>query len=234
MESWPVKIKKINHYLKYNLVFAKWFSWLKGNDKRIIEMLEEQSINLVNATESLLKLLSEDKVGKINEKEIGHIKELEHKGDNITHDLFTILFQTFVTPLDREDIAGLASAIDEVLDYSDGIADRLLLFNIEKPTPYMIDLSKILFSCTQEIHYAVNILHKIKNASELINCCRNIKKYEQQADIIYRKAIAELFETNNNAIEIIKLKEIYENFESGLDKCQDVSDIIEDIALKYG
>jgi uncharacterized protein len=98
----------------------------------------------------------------------------------------------------------------------------------------MIELSKILLSATQEIHFVVNILHKMRNASELITHCSNIKKYEQQADSIYRKAIAELFETNDNAIEIIKLKEVYENFESALDRCQDVSDIIEDIALKYG
>jgi predicted phosphate transport protein (TIGR00153 family) len=216
------------------LVSAKWLSWLKGNDKKIIEMLEQQSINLVNATESLVKIISVDKGERINEAKILQIKELEHKGDNITHSLFTILIQTFVTPLDREDIASLASAIDEVLDYTDGIADRFLLFNIEKPTVYMIDLSKILFSSTQEILFVVNILHKIKNTSELITRCSNIKKCEQEADKVYRKAIADLFETNNNAIEIIKLKEIYENFESALDKCQDVSDIIEDIALKYG
>ena len=216
------------------MVSAKWLSWLKGNDKKIIEMLEQQSINLVNATESLVKIISVDKGERINEAKILQIKELEHKGDNITHSLFTILIQTFVTPLDREDIASLASAIDEVLDYTDGIADRFLLFNIEKPTVYMIDLSKILFSSTQEILFVVNILHKIKNTSELITHCSNIKKCEQEADKVYRKAIADLFETNNNAIEIIKLKEIYENFESALDKCQDVSDIIEDIALKYG
>jgi uncharacterized protein len=216
------------------LVSTKWLSWLRGNDKEIFKMLDKQSDNLVNATTTLVKIITESKEGDINENKISQIKDLEHEGDNLTHNLFTILFQTFVTPLDREDIAGLASAIDEVLDYSDGIADRLLLFNIEKPTPFMIDLSKVLFSCTKEIHYVVNLLHKMKNASELMTCCRNIKKYEQQADIVYRKAIAELFETNSNAIEIIKLKEIYENFESALDKCQDVSDIIEDIALKYG
>src|SRR6478672_7528434 len=122
------------------------------------------------------------------------------------------------TTLDREDIAGLASAIDEVLDYTDGIADRFLLFNIKIPTEYMISLSKILLYSTQEIHFVINALDKMKNASKLITHCSNIKKYEQQADVIYRKAIAEL----------------YENFESALDKCQDVSDIIEDIALKYG
>lgn len=216
------------------LASSKWLSWLKGNDKIIIELLEEQSINLVNATESLVKMISECNGNNVSEEKILHLKELEHKGDRITHNLFTILFQTFITPLDREDIAGLASTIDEVLDYTDGIADRFLLFNIKKPTSYMLDLSRILLSSTQEILFVVSILHKIKNTSDLITHGSNIKKYEQQADIIYRKAIAELFEINNNAIEIIKLKEIYENFESALDKCQDVSDIIEDIALKYG
>jgi uncharacterized protein len=216
------------------LVSTKWFSWLRGNDKTIIAMLEKQSANLVKATTSLIEIVSESKEVDINEDKISQIKNLEHEGDNITHTLFTTLFQTFVTPLDREDIAGLASAIDEVLDYTDGIADRFLLFNIKRPTPHMIELSKILLSATQEIHFVVNILHKMRNASELITHCSNIKKYEQQADSIYRKAIAELFETNDNAIEIIKLKEVYENFESALDRCQDVSDIIEDIALKYG
>ena len=216
------------------MVPTKWFSWLRGNDKTIIAMLEKQSANLVKATTSLIEIVSESKEVDINEDKISQIKNLEHEGDNITHTLFTTLFQTFVTPLDREDIAGLASAIDEVLDYTDGIADRFLLFNIKRPTPHMIELSKILLSATQEIHLVVNILHKMRNASELITHCSNIKKYEQQADSIYRKAIAELFETNDNAIEIIKLKEVYENFESALDRCQDVSDIIEDIALKYG
>ena len=103
---------------------SKWLSWLKGNDKIIIELLEEQSINLVNATESLVKMISECNGNNVSEEKILHLKELEHKGDRITHNLFTILFQTFITPLDREDIAGLASTIDEVLDYTDGIADR--------------------------------------------------------------------------------------------------------------
>lgn len=216
------------------MVPTKWFSWLRGNDKTIIGMLEKQSAILVKATTSLIEIVSESKEVDINEEKVSQIKDLEHEGDNITHTLFTTLFQTFVTPLDREDIAGLASAIDEVLDYTDGIADRFLLFNIKRPTPHMIELSKILLSATQEIHFVVNILHKMRNASELITHCSNIKKYEQQADSIYRRAIAELFETNDNAIEIIKLKEVYENFESALDRCQDVSDIIEDIALKYG
>ena len=199
----------------------------------IIEMLNKQSANLVKATTSLVEMISESKEENINEEKVSRIKDLEHEGDSITHNLFTTLLQTFVTPLDREDISGLASAIDEVLDYTYEIADRFLLYNINRPTPHMVDLSKILLSSTQEIHVVVNTLNKMKNPSVLIDHCNNIKKYEEQADTIYRRAIAELFETHNNAIEIIKLKEVYENFESSLDKCQDVSDIIEDIAIKY-
>lgn len=199
----------------------------------IIEMLNKQSANLVKATTSLVEMISESKEENTNEEKVSRIKDLEHEGDSITHNLFTTLLQTFVTPLDREDISGLASAIDEVLDYTYEIADRFLLYNINRPTAHMVDLSKILLSSTQEIHIVVNTLNKMKNPSVLINHCNNIKKYEEQADTIYRRAIAELFETHNNAIEIIKLKEVYENFESSLDKCQDVSDIIEDIAIKY-
>lgn len=199
----------------------------------IIEMLNKQSANLVKATTSLVEMISESKEENTNGEKVSRIKDLEHEGDSITHNLFTTLLQTFVTPLDREDISGLASAIDEVLDYTYEIADRFLLYKISRPTPHMVDLSKILLSSTQEIHVVVNTLNKMKNPSVLINHCNNIKKYEEQADTIYRRAIAELFETHNNAIEIIKLKEVYENFESSLDKCQDVSDIIEDIAIKY-
>ena len=131
------------------MVSKKWLSWLKGNDKVIIEMLEKQSANLVNATTSLVEIIPESQEKNISKGKISQIKDLEHEGDNITHNLFTTLSQTFVTPLDREDIAGLASAIDEVLDYTDGIADRFLLFNIKRPTSIMIDFSKILLAATQ-------------------------------------------------------------------------------------
>ena len=228
------KDKRRNYFHESYVVSKKWLSWLKGNDKVIIEMLEKQSANLVNATTSLVEIILESQEKSISKGKISKIKDLEHEGDNITHNLFTTLSQTFVTPLDREDIAGLASAIDEVLDYTDGIADRFLLFNIQRPTSIMIDFSKILLGATREIHFVTKTLYNMKNAFELLPHCNNIKNYEQQADKLYRRAIAELFETNTDAIEVIKLKEIYENFESSLDKCQDVADIIEDIVLKYG
>lgn len=207
-----------------------WLSWVRANDKTITNMLESQGANLVKATSSLFELVTDFKmVAERNSK----IKDLEHEGDQIAHKLFTILAQTFVTPLDREDISRLASAIDEVLNYTDGTSDRFVLFKIREPTPYMLELSKILLSASQEIYLLMTQIRKLKNANELVERCRNIKRYEHEGDKIYRTAIAELFETDN-AIEIIKLKEIYETLEGSLDRCQEVADIVEDIALKYG
>lgn len=207
-----------------------WLSWVRANDKTITDMLESQGANLVKATSSLFELVTDFKmVAERNSK----IKDLEHEGDQIAHKLFTLLAQTFVTPLDREDISRLASAIDEVLNYTDGTADRFVLFKIREPTPYMLELSKILLSASQEIYLLMTQIRKLKNANELVERCRAIKRYEHEGDKIYRTAIAELFETDN-AIKIIKLKEIYETLEGALDRCQEVADIVEDIALKYG
>ena len=207
-----------------------WLSWVRANDKTIIDVLETQGANLVKATSSLFELVTNyEMVAERNSK----IKDLEHEGDKIVHKLYTILALTFVTPLDREDISRLASSIDEVLNYTDGTADRFVLFKIQQPTSYMIELAKILLSASQEIYVLMTRIKKLKNANELVEHCRIIKRYEHEGDKIYRTAIAELFETDN-AIEIIKLKEIYETFEGSLDQCQEVADIVEDIALKYG
>ncbi len=209
-----------------------FLSWIRSNDKEIIDVLEEQAANLVKATSYLVEFMSSYKMDGESKYEI--IKDLEHKGDQITHRLFTILDKTFVTPLDPEDISKLTSAIDEVLDATEGVANRFVLFSIEAPTPYMIELSKILLSASQEVQLLITRIRTLKSASNLIDHSKNIVNYEHKADTIYRTAIAELFKTNNNPIEIIKLKEVYETLEGALDRCADVADVVEDIALKYG
>jgi uncharacterized protein len=209
-----------------------FLSWIRSNDKEIIEVLEEQAANLVKATSYLVEFMSSYKMDGESRYEI--IKNLEHTGDQITHRLFTILDKTFVTPLDPEDISKLTSAIDEVLDATEGVANRFVLFSIEAPTQYMIELSKILLTASQEVQLLITRIRSLKSASNLIDHSKNIVNYEHKADTIYRTAIAELFKTNNNPIEIIKLKEVYETLEGALDRCADVADVVEDIALKYG
>lgn len=209
---------------------AGFLSWIRSNEKEIIGALEEQGSNLLKAADALVELVSSyDRVGERKT----NIKDIEHKGDDIAHNLYLLLDKTFVTPLDREDISSLTGKVDEVLDYIDGAADRFVLFKISKPTPYMIELAKILLSATQEMHILLTKLRGFKNSTELIEHCRNINKYEHEADSIYRLAIAELFE-HKDAIEIIKFKEIYQILEDAVNRCQDVADTFEDIALKYG
>jgi uncharacterized protein len=210
-----------------------FLSWIRSNDKEIIDVLEEQAANLVKATSHLVEFMSSyNKMDGESTYEI--IKDLERRGDQITHRLFTILDKTFVTPLDPEDISKLTSAIDEVLDATEGVANRFVLFMIQTPTQHMIELSKILLSASQEVQLLITRIRNLKSASDLIDHSKNIVNYEHKADTIYRTAIAELFKTNNNPIEIIKLKEIYETLEGALDRCADVADVVEDIALKYG
>ena len=209
---------------------AGFLSWVRANDKEIIDKLEMQSANLLKATNALVELISNFE--NVLERKT-KIRDLEHEGDRITHDLYTLLDKTFVTPLDREDISNLTGDVDEILDYIDGTAERFVLFKIKEPTSYMLELAKILLSSSQEVHLLMTRLRGFKNSADLIDHCRNISKYEHEADTVYRTAIAELFETNN-PIEIIKLKEIYETLEGALDRCADVADVFEDIALKYG
>lgn len=207
-----------------------FLSWIRSNEKEIIGALELESANVLKAANAFVEMLSN--FDNLIEKK-GRIKDLEHEGDKMTHHVYTLMDKTFVTPLDREDISELTGQVDEILDYIDGAADRFVLFKIVKPTQYMVELSKVLLSATQEVHLLMTRLRNFKSANDLIDHCRNISKYEHDADAIYRTAIAELFESTD-PIEIIKVKEIYEILEGALDRCADVADTFEDIALKYG
>ena len=134
-----------------------WLSWVRTNDKTIIDILESQGANLVTATSSLVELLTHfDSLIERGSK----IKDLEHEGDKITHNLFAITSQTFVTPLDREDISRLTTGIDQIVNYVDESADKLIMFKIKEPTIYMVELAKVLLSASQEIYLLLKRLRK--------------------------------------------------------------------------
>ncbi|MEM2759952.1 MAG: DUF47 family protein [Nitrososphaerales archaeon] len=206
-----------------------WLSWLKPTDREILHTLETQSANLLRAAELLVDLINNYE--NIGTKE-NLIKDIEHNGDAIAHNIFNTLDRTFITPIDREDISRLATAIDNILDSIDGAADRFVLFKIRKPTTYMAELANCIKVSAIEIHLLVTKLSKIKSASEIITHCRMVSEYEHDADQIYRRAVAELFETND-PVEIMKMKEVYDSLEKASDMCVDVADVIEDIVLKY-
>jgi predicted phosphate transport protein (TIGR00153 family) len=205
-------------------------SWLRSNENEIIGSLQLQADVLIKSVNTLVELMNDySRLHELGTK----IEDLEHEGDKITHNVYVLIDKTFVTPLDKEDISALTGEIDQIIDYTDRFIGTLILFDIKEPTVYMKELAKMLLTSTQEIYFLTKKLQGFKNSSELIQHCQNISQYEHEADVIFRTAIAELFKTND-AIHIIKMKEVYEILEGAHDRCADVADVFEDIALKYG
>src|SRR5581483_81346 len=157
--------------------------------------------------------------------------QVEHDGDTITHDIARKLNQTFITPIDREDIHDLASAIDDILDVVEAIADRFVLYKVEKPTEMAIKLSNILYQASESVGAAVDLLGK--SHTDMNEVSVRVNSLENEADRISRDAISGLFDKETDPIAVIKWKEIYENFEAGTDRCEDVANILERIALKH-
>jgi predicted phosphate transport protein (TIGR00153 family) len=166
------------------------------------------------------------------EKKYLHIKDIEHQGDNITHELFTKLRETFITPLEREDIHALASGLDDVLDCIEGVASRMCYFKVARPTPEVKKLVDIISKAVEQIYEAIDHLESLGHVHAF---CKQINILEYEADVICREAIADLFERAETAAEIkelIKLKEIYTRLEVAADRCEDVANVIEEIIVK--
>ena len=166
------------------------------------------------------------------ERKYQHIKDIEHQGDMITHEIFTKLRETFITPLDREDIHGLASGLDDVLDCIEGVASRMNYFRIAKPTP---EIKKLVDILSLAVHQIAEALDNLQSLGRVDAFCKQINLLEYEADVVCREAIADLFEKTQKVEQLkdlIKLKEIYGRLEIAADRCEDVANIIEGIIVK--
>ena len=194
---------------------------------KFFDLFDQQAQNIIKASQLLRELVNNfaDARAKAHA-----IKEVEHAGDQITHDIVKKLNTTFITPIDREDIYALASRLDDVLDLIDAVADRLLLYKIKAPTDGSIGMAKIIVKTAEETDRAVRCLRTLspfyhKHAVE-------VNRLENEADRLLRDQLAALFEGGTDAIEVIKWKELYETMESVTDRCEDVVNVIEGITLK--
>jgi predicted phosphate transport protein (TIGR00153 family) len=154
---------------------------------------------------------------------------LENKGDEIIHELFTRLNQTFITPIDPEDIHNISSTLDNVLDGIEDTAHRLVSYKINPIPPTMIQLSEIVASCARTLHKAFTALEK---NGPIMEYCIEINRLENEADLIGRSAVADLFDKEKDPITLIKLKEVYEFFEGTVDSCEDVADVLQNVVVK--
>jgi predicted phosphate transport protein (TIGR00153 family) len=168
------------------------------------------------------------------EGRVGEIIELEHKGDTITHQVMAQLNLTFVTPFDREDIALLAKSLDDVTDLIHAAADAMLIYKLECSTPRAKELADILVQAATEVEKAMPQLRNPRELKQILQRCVEINRLENIADRVFRSAMGELFNDSTDIAHIIKWREIYEHMESATDRCEDVANVLEGVALKHG
>ncbi|MFH1029192.1 MAG: DUF47 family protein [Pseudomonadota bacterium] len=195
----------------------KFFKLFKQMTENIIvgaKLLKDMLDNFENPAESQRK-----------------IKDIEHVGDSLTHDIIQMLNKTFVTPLDREDIYSLASKLDDILDLIDASSQRVIMYNVESIPAEAKSLGFIILQSCYAVDKAVAMLGK-KTNEQIFAACVEINALENEADRVSREAISRLFDEEKDPIQLIKWKEIYETLERATDKCEDAANILESVVVK--
>ena len=185
----------------------------------------------VRAAELLVQMLENP---DLRQRLVQEISDLEHEGDKVTHDTVLALHQTWITPLDREAIHALISRLDDVLDFVDAAADRVALYEIETARPESVEIAKLLLLSCTEIARAMGMLRNMKDAKALLALCMHINRHEHDADQIFRRALARLFNERTEPLELMKWRDILESIETATDRAEDVANIIEGIVLEHG
>jgi uncharacterized protein len=197
-------------------------------EKDFFELFDKVTANISRAASMLVAIMEHftnlDNWAK-------EVHELEEDGDMLTHDIIKRLNKTFITPIDREDIHALASTLDDIIDGIWGTAERLAVFKLKESTMEAVSMSKGLLTTVELVHQAMKKL-KEKNYAQMQEYCVEINKMENKLDREFRDALGRLFSEVKDPILVIKWKEIYEHLEDASDKCEDVADILESIAIK--
>ncbi|MBI4833773.1 MAG: DUF47 domain-containing protein [Planctomycetes bacterium] len=202
-----------------------------SKDKEFYELFEKAANNTCQGAKALDDLLQN--YPKDVEQKIKRMKDIEHQGDQLTHQTVEMVNKTFVTPLEREDIYALITKLDDVLDFMDAAASRLSLYKIPYVTEHAKSFGKILVKATEVLSTGISSLRKIKDQKCIFDCCIAVNTIENEGDVLLRKSMVELFEgKKDDPIYVIKWKEIYEDLERATDRCEDVANIVEGIVLK--
>jgi predicted phosphate transport protein (TIGR00153 family) len=204
---------------------------LMPREAKFFELFEASAKNMVKTSQKLKELVYEwDRI----EERVAEITELEHQGDAITHQIMEQLHRTFITPFDREDISLLAHTMDDVTDFIHASVDAMFLYKVDRPFKAAQELCDIIVLGTQEVEAAVPQLRRRSEFKNILEHCVEMNRLENIADEIYRSAIAGLFTNTKDIADVIKWREIYEHLESATDRCEDVANVLEGVALKNG
>jgi predicted phosphate transport protein (TIGR00153 family) len=203
-------------------------SILIPREDKFYRLFEQAVANVLRGAELLNDLLNNftDVTTKVK-----LVQATEHEGDAFTHEIFDQLNRTFVTPIDREDIATIAHVLDDVLDFIESGADAFQLYDIDEPTSAAIELGGLILQATQQVQQAVLTMRHRKQASEVRQAIVEINRIENLADQVYRGAMSSLFR-QADPVRMIKWKQVYDYLEEATDRCEDVGDVLQGVILK--
>jgi predicted phosphate transport protein (TIGR00153 family) len=194
---------------------------------RFFDYFEQQSQNIIRATGLLQELIHNFADARAK---ASAIKEVEHAADQITHEIVRRLNTTFITPIDREDIHDLATRLDDVLDFIEAAAERLVVYRIKEPTSACRAMADVIAAQVVAMDLCIRCLRTMDPGFH--EHAVEVNRLENRADTLLRETLAAMFEEENDPIEVIKWKEIYETLEAVTDRCEDVANVIEGIILK--
>ena len=197
--------------------------------KEFFDLIDRVAQNVLESARALEDFVTNS---PSSEAKLKDLEDKEHKGDRLTHDTIELLNKTFITPVDREDIYELVSAMDDILDYIYGSADRMVLYKIPYISEEFKALARVLVRTAEEVSKAALQLKDLKNSQMILAQCIEINRLENEADEAHRLAVATLFEKEKDPIHVIKIKEILDHMEIATDRCEDVANVIESIVLK--
>ncbi len=203
---------------------------LVPREQKFFDLFEESAQNVVKAAEALKDLVNN---WEYISAKAAEISELEHKGDTITHQIAARLNRTFITPFDREDIAKLSEALDDVTDFIDAACDAMLIYKVGQPGKRARELADIIVQSATKVGEAVCELRHPAGFKKTLALCVEINRLENMADRVLREALGELFENTSDIPGIIKWREIYNHMETATDRCEDVANVLEGVALKH-
>lgn len=201
-------------------------------DRVFYNLFEEVADNLYDMSKVFRDAMYEKEDQK-KDQMLSTLEAMEHKNDAATHRLFVELGQNFITPFDREDIHYLATSLDDVADYIWASAKSIVNYDINEVNDTMRAFSDVMLSSTGSLRVALKGLRNMKDIKLITDACVKVNSYENEADEILDKALKHLFLHEKNAIELIKLKELYQAMEIVTDKCEDSANVIESIIIKY-
>ena len=208
------------------------FNLLAPKEKKFFPMFEKATANIVETSKVLVEMVNASSMEKRKEL-IKKIEELEHIGDQITHEIFDHLGRTFITPFDREDIHELASVIDDIIDFIHGASKRIDLYKVNELPSEVKILADLCLKGSIELDIAIKELKNLKNLDKINEACVRINSIENHADDIYNMYIAKLFDEEKDPVKIIKFKEIISALEVATDKCEDAADVVKSIVVKH-